>query len=90
MNRSHHIHPVADILAWLTAGVLVCITGATAALAYSDPPVGSPAAPVRPPLRVHTIVTGGTPGWQITLIAIGTAILAAILAVTFDQAHAGA
>ena len=37
--------------------------------------------------RVHTIVTGGMPGWQIALIAIGAAILAAALAVTFDRAY---
>jgi len=36
---------------------------------------------------VHTIVTGGMPGWQIALIAIGAAILTAALAVTLDRAR---
>jgi len=45
-----------------------------------------PAAPMQP-LRVHTIVAGGMPGWQIALIAIGAAILAAALAVTLDRAR---
>ncbi len=40
-----------------------------------------------PPLRVHSIVTGGMPGWQIALIAIGAAILAAALAVALDRAR---
>jgi hypothetical protein len=40
---------------------------------------------MQPPSRVHTIVTGGMPGWQIALIAIGAAIFAAALAVTLDR-----
>ena len=61
------------------------LTGATAAFAYPVPPQGGPCR-VQPP-RVHTIVTGGMPGWQIALIAIGAAILAAALAVTLDRAR---
>jgi len=42
-----------------------------------------------PPLpQVHTVVIGGTPGWQIALIAAGAALLAAILAVSLDRARA--
>ena len=63
------------------------LTGATAAFAYPVPPPGGPAGPVQPPLRVHSIVTGGMPGWQIALIAIGAAILAAALAVALDRAR---
>ncbi len=83
MNR---IRRIAVILGSLAASVPVALTGATAAFAYPIPPPGGPAAPVQPP-RMHTIVTGGMPGWQITLIAIGAAILAAALAVTLDRAH---
>jgi hypothetical protein len=36
---------------------------------------------------VHTIAAGGMPGWQITLIAISAAILAAALALTLNRAH---
>jgi hypothetical protein len=36
-----------------------------------------------PPLQV---VVGGMPGWQIALIAIGAAILAAAVAVFLDRA----
>jgi hypothetical protein len=38
--------------------------------------------------HVHTVVTGGMPGWQITLIAIGAALLAATVAVLLDRARA--
>jgi hypothetical protein len=83
MNR---IHRIAAILGGLAASVLVTVTGASAALAYPVPPAGGPARPVHPP-RVQTIVAGGMPGWQIALIAIGAAILAAALAVTLDRAR---
>ena len=80
------IRRIAAGLAGLAASVLVALTGATAALAYPDPPMPGPAAPIQPP-RVHTIVAGGMPGWQIALIAIGAAIFAAALAVTLDRAR---
>ena len=79
------IRRIAAILGGLTASVLVILTGATAASAYPVPPMGGPAAPMQPPPRVHTVVTGGMPGWQITLIAIAAAIAAAVLAVTPDR-----
>jgi hypothetical protein len=37
------------------------------------------------PVPGHTVVVGGMPGWQITLIAAGAAVLAAVLAVTADR-----
>jgi hypothetical protein len=37
---------------------------------------------------VHTVVTGGTPGWQITLTAVGAALLAATAAVAAYRARA--
>lgn len=83
MNR---IRRIAVILGGLAASFLVALTGATAALAYPVPPQGGTAGPVQPP-TVHTIVAGGMPGWQIALIAIGAAILAAALAVTLDRAR---
>jgi hypothetical protein len=43
--------------------------------------------PVHP--TVHTVVTGGMPGWQITLIAVAAALLAATVAVLADRARAG-
>ncbi len=86
MHRRHHVRRIAAVLGGLAASVLVTLTGATAAFAYPVPPQGGTAGPVQPP-TVHTIVTGGMLGWQIALIAIGAAILAAALAVTLDRAH---
>jgi hypothetical protein len=87
MNRihyRHHFRRIAAVLGGLAASVLVVLTGATAAFAYPVPPQGGPAGPVQPP-RVHTIVAGGMPGWQIALIATGAAVFAAALAVTLDR-----
>ena len=86
MNLIHRIRRIAAILGGLAASVLVVLTGATAAFAYAVPAPGGPADPMQP-LRAHTIVTGGMPGWQIALIAIGAAIFAAALAVTLDRAR---
>ena len=57
-------------------------------------PLGQQGAPVMgpnragyPPIsRLHTVVVGGIPGWQIALIAIGAALLAATVAVLLDRA----
>jgi hypothetical protein len=37
---------------------------------------------------VHIVVAGGMPGWQISLIAVGSALLAATFAVLLDRARA--
>ncbi|HEX4255921.1 MAG TPA: hypothetical protein VH089_12570 [Streptosporangiaceae bacterium] len=34
-----------------------------------------------------TVVAGGTPGWQIALIAVGAALAAAVIAVLVDRAR---
>jgi hypothetical protein len=89
MNRirsCHYFRRTAAVLGGLAASALVVLTGATAAFAYPDPPRPGPAAPMQPPPRVHTIVTGGTPGWQITLIAAAAALAAATAAVLLDRA----
>ena len=50
------------------------------------PPDGSGIAPPPPPVRF--IAEGGMPGWQITLIALAAALVAAVLAVLLDRARA--
>jgi hypothetical protein len=51
-----------------------------------DPGAGYMApASVPPPVQVRTIVAGGMPGWQITLIAIGAALVAAAAAIVLDR-----
>ena len=64
-------------------GAIVAFTAAApAALAMRVPPPGD-AGGVPPPAsaQIHTVVTGGMPGWQITLIALAAALLAAVAAV---------
>ena len=36
---------------------------------------------------VTTVVAGGMPGWQIALIAVGAALVAAVIAVLLDRAR---
>ena len=80
MNR---IQRGLAVLAGLSGTVLALAVSAPAVLAVPPPP--EPAAPG--PVKIHTVVTGGMPGWQITLIAVGAALLAATLAVVLDRAR---
>ena len=71
------------------AGALLALTAAApAALAIRVPPPGENAGPVQAPPPVHTIVVGGMPGWQITLIAAMAALAAAAVALLLDRAWA--
>lgn len=93
MNR---IHRSIRVLAGLFACIVVALAaGGPAAFATPTPPPGplprflpcSPACanglPTVAPAHIHAVVTGGMPGWQITLIAIGAALLAAAVALAF-------
>jgi hypothetical protein len=92
MNRIRHIRRIAGVLAGLAAALLAfgaapafaAPTLATMLPGGADAPV--PSAP--PSVQVHTIITGGMAGWQITLIAVGAALLAATVAVLVDRARA--
>jgi hypothetical protein len=97
MNR---IRRIIVTLAGLATAGLAFTVGSPAAFAIRVPPPGGGAsgmtgsvpwpktATVPPPPQVHTVVTGGMPGWQIALIAAGAALLAAVLAVSLDRARA--
>jgi hypothetical protein len=66
-------------------GVLVTTLVATgsAALAMPVPGTDGGCDVVQPPPVV--VAAGGMPGWQITLIAVGAALAAAVLAVLADR-----
>jgi hypothetical protein len=83
MNRIHRIRRSVGALATLAGALLAVGAAAPAALATMPPP--DPGAPgvVSPPVVIHT---GGMPGWQIALIAIGGALFAAAVAVLADRA----
>ena len=79
---------MAALLAGLTGSLLALSTVSPAAFAYVLPPGPSSDGTAAPP-PVHTIVTGGMPGWQITLIAAAAAgIHAATTALLLDRARA--
>jgi hypothetical protein len=86
IHPAHLIRRVTVILAGLTGALLALSIGASAAFAYILPPHPTGGTAGLPP--VQGIVTGGMPGWQITLIAVAAAILAATMAVFLDRARA--
>jgi hypothetical protein len=80
----HHRRILAAVIT--LAGSVLALATAPAALARPLPPPdcctsGAATGPV-------TIVTGGMPGWQITLIAVGAALAGAAVAVLLDHARA--
>jgi hypothetical protein len=88
MNGIRHIRRLAGVLAAVIAGLLASAAAATAAFANPIPVGdGGPVAPV-PATTVRVITTGGMAGWQITLIAIGAALLGAAVAVLLYRARA--
>ena len=90
MNRTRHLHPIrrlASALAGLAAALLAATAAAPAAFALPVPPVGGGDGTV-PPAPVQTVVVGGMPGWQIALIAVAAAVVAAAVAVLLDRARA--
>ena len=96
MTRIRHIRRLAAVLAGLAGALLAFAGAASATLARPAPPL-SPGWNKNPPLPpshwdepvnipVRTVMIGGMPGWQITLIAAGAALLAAIAAVVVYRA----
>jgi hypothetical protein len=88
MSRIQSIRRLAGFVAGLATTVLAAALTAPAALAVRMPPPGGTIGD-SPPVVIQgrTIVAGGMPGWQIALIAIGTAVAAAALAVLDDRAR---
>jgi hypothetical protein len=99
MDGIRHIRRLASVLAGLPGVLLASAAAVPAAVAgtnpipdppgyVGDPYIGtSPVAPV-PSATVRVISTGGMPGWQITLIAVGAALLAAVVTVLLYRARA--
>jgi hypothetical protein len=86
MTRIHRIRRLAGVLA---GAVLASALAAPAAFAFNRPlPDGRPAfVPTYPATSPASaaVAAGGMPGWQITLIAIGAALIAATVAVILDR-----
>jgi hypothetical protein len=89
MNHVHRIRRAIRLLTVLASALLASGAATPALAAGLRPPPGSlQSPPAPPPARIHSVVTGGMPGWQITLIAVGAALAAAIVAVLIDRARA--
>jgi hypothetical protein len=69
---------LAAMAAALTGGA-AALLAAPASATLVPPPGRGDTGPST--VTVHTVTVGGTPGWQIALLAIGAAALAAIIAV---------
>jgi hypothetical protein len=82
MNRIHRICRPLAVLAGL-AGAVRALAGAAPAFAVTLPPPGGSDGSAHTP--VHVITEGGMPGWQIALIALGAALIAAVAAVLLDR-----
>lgn len=79
---------IGALLAGACALLALAAASPAMAMTVSLPTDYGPAGPpAQVPAQVHT-VTAGMPGWQITLIAAGAAVLAALLAVTADRIRA--
>jgi len=81
----------AAVLAGLGAALLALTAPAAfARVPVPQPEVGSAASPPPPETHTvtHSVVVGGMPGWQIALIAVGAALLAATAAVIAERARA--
>jgi hypothetical protein len=82
---------LAGVLAAVTCGLLASAATVPAAFAKLPPGVEvvRTAHPAQvPATTVRVITAGGMAGWQITLIALGAALVAAAAAVLFDRALA--
>jgi hypothetical protein len=75
------------LLAGLGALVTMLVVTSTAALAMQFPESGGGIPQPSPPPAPVTPAAGGMPGWQITLIAVGAAVVAAVLAVLAERAR---
>ena len=82
MNRFRRIFAAVATL----AGAVLAFAAAPAAFAMQVPPPGQGSGIAPPPVRV--IAEGGMPGWQIILIALAAALVAAATAVLLDHARA--
>jgi len=92
LHTAAWLRGIAAALAVVTSGLLAwaAIPAASAATILIPAPDGAggtvPATP--PTVPVQVTIAGGMPGWQVTLIAVAAALIAATVAVFLDRARA--
>ena len=82
---------ITAALAAVTGGLLAWAAAPAASAAtilIPDPGGASGPVPATPAAPVQVIAAGGMPGWQITLIAVAAALVAATAAVVLDRTRA--
>jgi hypothetical protein len=96
MNSISRIHPirrihcrVLTVLAGLGCAVAAFAATGPAAFAMLPSPGGATGITETPAAPIRVVTVGGTRGWQITLIAVGAAVLAAAAALLLYRALAG-
>ena len=82
----NHVRRIFFAAVATLAGAVLALT-ASPAFAMRVPPGGDSVTIVPPPPPVRVINEGGMPGWQITLIALAAALVAAAVAVLLDRAR---
>jgi hypothetical protein len=88
MKLNKYWRRIAVVFAGLGATVATLATLAGPASAATGMiPAGETVGPVNAAPAVTTVVAGGMPGWQIALIAVGAALVAAVVAVLLDRAR---
>jgi hypothetical protein len=82
----HYIRRLSVLLAGLAVALTTSSIAVPAAFARILPPTGAQGSPAQTPSpQAHLMVSGGMPGWEITLIAVGAALVAAVVAVILDH-----
>ena len=93
LHTATRLRRIAAALAVVAVGLLAWAAAVPAASAATilipDPGGAAGPVPATPPTApVQVITAGGMPGWQITLIAVAAALVAATAAVFLDRARA--
>jgi hypothetical protein len=86
-HATARLRRIIAALAVVTAGLLASAAAVPAASAAIIPVPDGPYGPV-PAGPVPVITAGGMPGWQITVIALAAALVAATAAVFLHRARA--
>jgi hypothetical protein len=88
MKLSKYWRRIAVVFTGLGATVATLATLAGPASAATGMiPAGEITGPANAASAATTVVAGGMPGWQIALIAVGAALVAAVVAVLLDRAR---
>ncbi len=89
MKLSKYWRRIAVVFTGLgaTVATLATLAGPASAATGMIPAGETTAPPVNAAPAVTTVVAGGMPGWQIALIAVGAALVAAVVAVLLDRAR---